>query len=113
MTRGKVVLVPFPFDALEATKVRPAVCLSEPVGPHRHIVLGFISSQIPESPLPTDVLLDSGQAGFSMTGLRVSSSIRLHRLVTLTASLVRRELGALPPAVMSQISDRLRLLFGL
>jgi mRNA interferase MazF len=113
MTRGKVVLVPFPFDTLEATKVRPAVCLSEPIGPHRHVVLGFISSQIPETLLPTDVLLESGQAGFSMTGLRVSSSIRLHRLVTLSASLVRRELGVLPPVVMAQISDRLRLLFGL
>jgi mRNA interferase MazF len=111
MTKGKVVLVPFPFDALEATKVRPAVCLSEPIGPHRHIILGFISSQMPESPLPTDILLESGQTGFAMTGLRVSSSIRLHRLVTLTSSLVRRELGVLPPAAMNQVSDR--LLFGL
>jgi len=37
MTRGKVVLVPFPFDNLSTTKVRPAVCLTDPIGPHRHI----------------------------------------------------------------------------
>jgi len=30
MTRGKVVLVPFPFDDLSAAKVRPAVCLTDP-----------------------------------------------------------------------------------
>jgi len=31
MTKGKVVLVPFPFDDLSATKVRPAVCLTNPI----------------------------------------------------------------------------------
>jgi len=30
MTKGKVVLVPFPFDDLSTAKVRPAVCLTEP-----------------------------------------------------------------------------------
>lgn len=47
MTRGKVVLVPFPFDDLSATKVRPVVCLTEPLGAHRHVILAFISSQMP------------------------------------------------------------------
>lgn len=32
--RGHIVLVPFPFDDLSAAKLRPAVCLTEPVGPH-------------------------------------------------------------------------------
>lgn len=32
MTKGKVVLVPFPFDDLMMAKVRPAVCLTEPIG---------------------------------------------------------------------------------
>lgn len=30
MTKYKVVLVPFPFDDLSSSKVRPAVCLTEP-----------------------------------------------------------------------------------
>jgi DNA-directed RNA polymerase subunit RPC12/RpoP len=34
MMRGKVVLVPFPFDDLVATKVRPAVCLTDPRAPY-------------------------------------------------------------------------------
>ena len=36
MMKSKVVLVPFPFDDLSTTKVRPAVCLTDPVDPHRH-----------------------------------------------------------------------------
>ncbi len=42
MTKGKVVLGPFPFDDLSTAKVRPAVCLTEPIGElgaeHRHAV---------------------------------------------------------------------------
>jgi mRNA interferase MazF len=40
--RGKVVLLP--FDDLSATNVRPAVCLTEPVGPRRYVVVAFITS---------------------------------------------------------------------
>jgi hypothetical protein len=43
-TRGKVVLVPFPFDDLSATKLRPAVCLTEPIGTNRHVVVDLIST---------------------------------------------------------------------
>ena len=32
MLKGKIVLVPFPFDDLSATKVRPAVCLTDSIG---------------------------------------------------------------------------------
>jgi mRNA interferase MazF len=41
VTRGKIVLVPFPFDDLAAAKVRPALCLTDPVGAHNHVVLAF------------------------------------------------------------------------
>ena len=96
MTRGKVVLVPFPFDDLTTTKVRPAVCLTDPVGPHRHIVLAFITSSIPDDLVETDVALDEQHPGFGATGLRVSSMLRLHRLMTVSTTLILRELGQLP-----------------
>jgi mRNA interferase MazF len=113
MTRGKIVLVPFPFDDLLAAKVRPAVCLTEPIGPHRHVILAFISSRIPTDLLETDLVLDSGQADFATTGLRVSSTLRLHRLMTATTALIRRELGELSPQLQGEVADRLRRLFDL
>ena len=76
MMKGKVVLVPFPFDDLTTTKVRPAVCLTEPIGSHRHVVLAFITSRPPTPLLPTDIVLDPSQPDFAMTGLRVPSTIR-------------------------------------
>lgn len=47
--RFKIVLVPFPFDDLSSTKVRPAVCLTDAIGPHQHVVLAFITSRTLES----------------------------------------------------------------
>ena len=78
MMRGKVVLVPFPFDDLSTTKVRPAVCLTDPSGTHRHVIMAFVSSRTPADLLETDLILNSGQADFAMTGLRVTSALRLH-----------------------------------
>jgi len=83
VTRGKIVLVSFPFDDLSAAKVRPAVCLTDPIGPHRHVVVAFISSRIPEDFLTTDILLESTNPDFSITGLRTTSTLRLHRLIIL------------------------------
>ncbi len=69
--RYRVVLVPFPFDDLSGSKVRPAVCLTEAVGEHRHVVLAFITSVVPPKLEPTDVLLDLSSADFGRTGLKV------------------------------------------
>jgi mRNA interferase MazF len=65
MTKHKVVLVQVPFDDLSSAKVRPAVCLTEPIGPHQHLILAFVSSRIPASPLSTDLLIDSSDADFA------------------------------------------------
>lgn len=111
MTKHKVVLVPFPFDDLSATKVRPAVCLTEPIGPHRHIILAFITSQVLPDPLATDLVIDSRDDDFALTGLRVASTLQVHRLMTATTSLILRELGELSPRIQTQVNDRLRALF--
>jgi mRNA interferase MazF len=63
MMKNKVVLVPFPFDDLSTSKVRPAVCLTDPVGPHRHVIMAFISSRMPVNQLETDLILPKVQVG--------------------------------------------------
>ena len=113
MTRGKVVLVPFPFDDLSAAKVRPAVCLTEPVGAYRHVIPAFITSRPPNEPLKSDVMLISGQPGYGQAGLRVSSVLRLHRLMTVSTALVRRELGNLSVGKQTEVEAKLRKLFDL
>ena len=111
--RYKVVLVPFPFDDLSGSKVRPAVCLTDAVGAHRHVVVAFITSAVPARLEPTDVLLDSGSADFARSGLRVRSALRLHRMVTVSATIIQRQLGVLTPNLQAQVQQRLRTLFAL
>jgi mRNA interferase MazF len=113
MTKGKVVLVPFPFDDLTSSKVRPAVCLTDPIGPHRHIIVAFISSQMSAAATQTDMVLAPGGSDFTSTGLRVPSVLRLHRLVTITTGLIQRELGKLSPERQEELDEKLALLFGL
>lgn len=113
MTLYRVVLVPFPFDDLSGTKVRPAVCLTEPLGQHRHVVLAFVTSQVPGRPLATDLALDSTDTSFVATGLKVSSTLRLHRLSTVSTTLIRRQLGFLTPELQGRVAVALRSLFGL
>ena len=79
MTKGRVVLVPFPFDDMTASKVRPAVCLTDPIGPYRHVVVAFVSSQMPVDIAATNVVLGPQREGFGATGLRMASALRLHR----------------------------------
>ena len=111
MTRGKVVLVPFPFDDLATQKARPAVCLTEPLTSHRHIVLAFVPSREPDEPLDTDIVLDPRDPDFAQTGLQVQSTIRIHRLLTVASSLIKREIGRLSPRLQARVADAGRRLF--
>jgi mRNA interferase MazF len=112
-TKNKIVLIPFPFDDLETTKVRPALCLSDPIDQHNHVILAFITSRVPDRLLESDLVIDSEDEDFSMTGLKVTSTLRLHRLITVTTALIRRELGELPLSMQKKVIDKLKELFGL
>ena len=109
----KVVLVPFPFDDLSSAKVRPAVCVTEPIGQHKHIILAFITSRVPDEPLSTDLVFAESDKEFSVTGLRVSSTLQLHRMMTVAANIIVRELGMLPKSSQKQVEAKLKLLFGI
>ncbi|MEE8591368.1 MAG: type II toxin-antitoxin system PemK/MazF family toxin [Spirochaetia bacterium] len=82
-------------------------------GTHRYVVLAFISSRVPTQLFESDLVLDRGSSHFVSTGLKASSVLRLHRLITVSESLIRRELGRLSSALQQEVDDRLRRLFGL
>lgn len=109
----KIVIVPFPFDDLSSSKVRPAVCLTDEIQPYGHIVLAFITSRVSANPSATDFVIDSQDADFALTGLKVSSTIRLHRLMTVSSKIIKRELGELSKIHQTEIENRLRILFAI
>jgi mRNA interferase MazF len=109
--KGKIVLLPFPFDDFSATKVRPALCLTDAIGPHNHVVVAFISSKISMQPEKFDVIMRQEDKEFPATGLRVDSVLKINRMVTVTAKLLQRELGAVSGKYLVGIDERLCDLF--
>lgn len=107
MTKGKIFLLPFPYDDLSVSKLRPAVCLTNPIDARCHIILAYITNRIPSSLLETDIVLDTSHPDFAASGLRVSSTIRLHQLVTVSAVVIQRELGELSLDTQDQIAEKL------
>ncbi|WRH67194.1 MAG: type II toxin-antitoxin system PemK/MazF family toxin [Planktothrix sp. GU0601_MAG3] len=105
MNKGKVVLVPFPFDDLSATKVRPAFCLTNQIGQYNHIILALITSTIPTNITELDVLLNTDHPDFNTSGLHKPSTIKLDFVVTVRASILLRELGQLSEDTQEQITQ--------
>ena len=113
MIKGNIVLVPFPFDDFSNTKVRPAVCLTGEIGIYNHVIIAFISSKIPNEILPSDIIIKVDAISNSGTGLIIDSVIRLHKLVTIPKTLIKRKLGVLNNDVNNEVQERLKDLFGI
>jgi len=77
------------------------------------VILDFITSRVTTEPLMTDLVFDSSDPDFALTGLRVSSTLQMHHLMTATTTLIRRELGRLSLKIQAEVDDRLRKLFDL
>jgi mRNA interferase MazF len=103
--KGADIIKPSHSDDFEFTGMKPQARLFGEVSGS--------TSRIPTDLLESDVVLDSGQTDFSITGLRVTSTLRLHRLMTVTTALIRRELVELSPRMQVEVADKLRTLFSL
>ncbi len=110
---GGVPLVPFPFDDLTDSKVRPALCLTDAISNYDHIVISFITSQLPKANEQTDLPVLITDKDLKQTGLKVDSAIRLHRLVTIPKYLIQRQLGVLPSSYQTVLNQKLKDLFEL
>lgn len=109
----RIVLVPFPFDDLSGSKLRPAICLTNALMTYQHVVIAFITSQIQKATEPSDLPLLTTGTDFLQTGLKVDSAIRFHRLVTIPTRLIQRQLGVLPGTYQGDLANKLRTLFDL
>jgi len=102
--KGKIVLVPFPFTDLTTTKLRPALVLFEG---EQDVVVAFISSRVPEKPSLTDIVVDENHPEFGMTGLHVSSVIRLDKVATLSKALLLGEIGEIGSRIKRDLNAKL------
>ena len=111
MIKNSVVLVPFPFDDQISSKVRPALCLTNETGIFNHVIIAFISSRIPKDLPESDLVIKKYSDLWYGAGLAVDSVIRLHKLVTIPKSLIKRKLGTLNRDTKTEVKNRLNHLF--
>ena len=107
----QVIKFVFPFaDDFNKSKPRPSVVISPSFGKYNQVVLAYITTDV-EDILDTDIFIDSSQTYFSNTGLRSSSVIKLHRLITVTPSQIGEVIGVLPDKLILKLKKKLMKIF--
>lgn len=109
--RGKIVLVPFPFEDFSTRKVRPALCLSEPIGKFEHVIVAFISSKISDQLEESEFEIKPEEEEWRQTGLIVPSVLKLHKMISLPKTLILRELGYFPKSKLEDLEKRIKMIF--
>lgn len=112
LARCEVVLTRFPFTDLTGATLRPAVVVSQgQIG--QDLVLAAISSVVRGTFVLTDCTVETTHPEFGLTGLRVTSVIRVHKLAAVESSVIVRRLGRLGPQLQAEVDRLLRMVLGL
>jgi len=111
LSRGDIVLVPFPFTDLSEKKVRPAIIIS--TKNDIDVSVAFISSIIPEKPTEVDFVLQENYPDFSMTGLKKPSVFKMNKVLTLERLRILRKLGKVSSSIQKELDIRFKLAFGI
>jgi mRNA interferase MazF len=107
MQAGEIYLAKFPFGDVPGMKLRPVLLLTAPIGSTPEVLVAYISSVVPNQPLPSDLLLDPAAPEYRATNLKTRSALRLHKLATIHCSSLVRYLGVLSSHAQKVVQARL------
>ena len=102
-SKGDIVLLPYPFTDLKASKVRPAVVVSSNRGKYSDLFVVPITSRI--------INLGTGEfqlSGWQSAGLNVPSAVK-RGCVLVDVALFRKKVGSLEPLDMSSLNESIKL----
>ena len=106
LQRGDIVLAGLPFTDLSSTKVRPALIVQCDRNNQRldDVILAMITRTTHRAAVePTQLLIDLTTTEAVSSGLLHTSVVKCEHLITLHRDLLIRDIGRLPPSLMSQI----------
>ncbi len=104
VSRGEIVLTDFPYTDLSSSKLRPALVL---LTDNNNIMLAFITSQFPIEKYDVEI------KPTTQNGLRLTSLIRLSKVMTLDQKRIVGRIGELDQQTFDHVRDKLRLIFEL
>jgi mRNA interferase MazF len=103
--KGDVVIIPFPFSNLSATKKRPALVIAKPEG--KDIILAQITSQQPKN----NHWIKLEHNNFEKGKLPITSYVKIHRIFSADTTIIRRTIGKLNKQTIQEIEKLLIKLF--
>ena len=66
-----LVLINFPFDDFKTLKVRPALCITERISVHNHVVLAAVTSNLNNATEKTDLIINCEDDDFKKQGSKL------------------------------------------
>ena len=108
MSKGTLVLIPFPFTDLSGQKVRPALVLVD-FKKGEDCIVAFISSVKQKRSDPFDIPLPIT----NKNGLKMDSIIKIGKIATLQKKIILGEIGVLESELLDQVDKKLKMLFSL
>ena len=101
MTKGDIILIPFPFTDLSGSKLRPAIVLFDS---GIDIIVVFITTQIKWKETTDLEISPSAQ-----NGIKRQSLIKTSKISTIDKSLVKGILGRLAKNEVSDLDNNLKI----
>jgi len=99
--KGDIVVAPFPFSDLTASKRRPALVVAALTGDD--VLLCQITSQARSDSYSIPI----ARVDLISGSLRIDSNARPNRLFTADSNIILYKAGALSPTRMQQVTDRI------
>jgi len=100
--KGDVVVLPFPFSDLSASKKRPALVIAA-VPPHNDVILCMITSKNTKDSSAIPIT----KTDFATGGLPRDSNIRPNRLFTAESTLILRTAGKLSDDKINKVVNKI------
>jgi hypothetical protein len=113
MSPGEIHLAMFPFGGTVGGKPRPLLLLTGSLGTVPEVLAAYMTSVIPPTLLPTDILIDPKQPEHAGTGLKQVTLLRLHKLATIHDTDLYRYLGQVSATTWADVEKKLRQLLNL
>ena len=78
----------------------------------KDVIAAFISSRT-DKPKPIDIIINEKNVEFKQTGLKLTSTIRLNKVATLSKDLIIGEIGEIGPKLKKEVNRKISEIYNL